>query len=66
VQLNGLNPGQFAITGTNCITTLPVGGTCTINVVFRPTAAGAYSATLTIRDNVNGPAPSSALSGTGL
>jgi hypothetical protein len=46
---SGANANNFAQTN-NCGTSLPVSGSCTINVTFTPTAAGARSGTLTITD----------------
>ncbi|PFH08600.1 hypothetical protein BCF11_0965 [Collimonas sp. PA-H2] len=59
--------GRFAraASGGNCTTTLAAAGTCTINVVFVPTATGAASGTLAIGANVpvsGSPVP---LTGTG-
>jgi hypothetical protein len=44
----GGTPQPFSRTGGTCGTTLAVGGTCTINVVFAPTTAAAFSRTLTV------------------
>jgi Abnormal spindle-like microcephaly-assoc'd, ASPM-SPD-2-Hydin/WD40-like Beta Propeller Repeat len=42
-------PGSpFSITGNNCIGVLPAGASCTITVVFRPTAAGGASSSITV------------------
>ena len=42
-------PGSpFTITGNSCGGVLPAGATCTITVVFRPTAAGAASSSITV------------------
>src|ERR1700676_1161030 len=38
ISLGGTNPGQFSQTSTGCAT-LPVGGSCVINVAFNPTTA---------------------------
>ena len=51
--------------GGTCPTTLAAGGTCTINVVFSPTAAGAVPATLTINANVAVTGSPVSLTGTG-
>ena len=65
----------LAITGTNaaaysqsnsCAGTVAVGGTCTLNVVFKPTAAGATTASLNI-NIANGAATQAvSLTGTGV
>jgi hypothetical protein len=58
-----LNLGNISFTGagssvfgrvTNCIGTMPVGGTCTIAVGFHPTVAGSYPATMAVTSNVPG------------
>lgn len=40
------------IASHNCSSTVVAGGTCTINVAFRPTASGSRTASLEIRSNV--------------
>ena len=52
--------------GGTCTATLAVGATCTINVVFTPTALGAVTGTLTIFANVAVTGSPVALSGTGV
>lgn len=47
IKLKGKNPGQFAQTN-NCPANLPVGSSCTVNVVFSPTFAGKKAAGLWI------------------
>ena len=63
-----MGSGDFAISGGTCTatTTLAVATTCTVNVTFAPTAAGARSATLSIAHNASGGTSSVALSGTGV
>jgi hypothetical protein len=61
---SGPNPGDFS-QNNNCPSLLLSGLTCTINVTFAPTAAGARSANLTIFDNASGSPQIVALSGTG-
>jgi len=56
---------QFAQTN-NCGTGLSAGGSCTINVTFRPTANGPQSGTLTISDNGQASPQTVPLSGTGI
>jgi hypothetical protein len=57
--------GDFAQTN-NCGTTLAVGASCTINVTFTPTAAGARTGSVTVSSNaVNSPTTIS-LSGSGI
>jgi hypothetical protein len=54
--------GDFAQTN-NCGTSIAAGGSCTANVTFSPTAAGAQSGTLAV--NAGGVTDTVALSGTG-
>ncbi len=56
--------GDFSQTN-NCGSTLTAGASCSINVVFTPTAAGARSGSLTVADNAAGSPQSLSLSGTG-
>jgi hypothetical protein len=62
VKITGANAGDLSQTD-NCTTVQP-GATCTIKVVFAPTAAGSASATLAITDNAVGSPQSVGLSGT--
>jgi hypothetical protein len=55
--------GDFAISADTCGTTLAAGTGCTVSVVFRPTAAGVRSGTLSVTDTVG--TQTAALSGTG-
>lgn len=64
ISLTGTNPGDFSDT-TTCGTTLAVNANCTITVTFKPTAAGARSASVSIADNATGSPQSVTLSGTG-
>ncbi len=48
VAFTGTNNTEFVVSGNTCIATLAGGGTCTFNVRYTPTAAGADSATLSI------------------
>jgi hypothetical protein len=52
--------------GTNCGTTLGAGATCTINVVFSPTALKAATGSVTITANVGVTGSPVGLSGTGV
>jgi hypothetical protein len=52
--------------GGTCTATLAAGATCTINVVFTPTALGAVAGTLTISANVGVTGSPVGLSGTGV
>jgi hypothetical protein len=71
------NPGSTAasmssigVTGpfgesNNCGTSLAAGGSCTVSVSFKPTAAGAATGTLSVNSSAPGSPLSVALSGTG-
>ena len=64
------NSFQMDSSATTCSaqTTLAVGGSCTVGVLFAPNAVGAQTGTLTITDNAlnaNGATQTFALSGTG-
>ena len=54
--------GDFAQTN-NCGSSIAAGGSCTVNVTFKPTAAGTRSGTLTV--NAGGVTDTVTLSGTG-
>jgi hypothetical protein len=60
-----INGGPFSQTN-NCGTALGPGASCNINITFAPTAAGNFSATLTIADNLRAGPTTVALSGTGV
>ncbi len=64
LTLTGANPGDFRASG--CAAAVLPGGSCTITVVFAPTAIGARAATLSIADNAPGSPQAVALSGNGL
>ena len=57
--------GDFAETDTCAGQTLAVNATCTVSVVFAPTATGARSGLLTVYANVSGGQATVALAGTG-
>jgi hypothetical protein len=61
---SGTDPEQFTQTNT-CGTPVPVGSTCTINVVFTPASLGSKSATLSVT-SIDGGTQPVALSGTGV
>ena len=55
--------GPFSITVNTCVGVLPAGATCVVTMVFRPTAVGSASSSLTVTGD--GLSVSSSLSGTG-
>ena len=59
------NATEFIVSGNTCGTTLNAGASCTLNVAYAPSAAGADSATLTV-NFAGGGALSVSLSGTGV
>lgn len=67
LAVGGANAGDFAISGGSCSAggTVAAGANCTVQLVFRPSAAGARSAALTISHNGAGGGSSATLSGTG-
>jgi hypothetical protein len=64
ISLAGQHPGQFGQTN-NCPAQVPVGGSCTVNVVFKPTTRGAKSAILRVVPGGGASEKTVALSGTG-
>ena len=67
IAITGPNSSDFSETN-DCETSLFAGESCTINIIFTPTAQGAESATLTVTDDsggVSGTTQSASLSGTG-
>jgi hypothetical protein len=64
VSISGSDKQDFTQTN-NCHSSLKIGFSCTINVAFKPTAKGARSAKLVIKDNAQNGSQSVALSGTG-
>lgn len=65
VTINGTNPGDFSITANTCGSSLAGSASCTIGVLFKPTASGARTATLTVSDSAAGSPHTVTLSGSG-
>ncbi len=63
--LTGTNATSFLISAKTCTTSLAVGASCTVSVEFKPAAAGALTATLSIADNATGTPQTVKLTGTG-
>ena len=57
--------GDFSVASTTCTTQLTSNATCTINVVFTPTATGTRTGTLQVSDNANNSPQTSSLTGIG-
>jgi hypothetical protein len=53
IALTGANAGDFSQTN-NCGSSLAAGAHCALNVTFKPTAAGARAAAVTLSDNATG------------
>jgi hypothetical protein len=63
ISITGTDASSFSETNT-CGTSVGVGDSCTITVVFKPAAAGALSATLSLADNGYASPQTVALTGT--
>jgi hypothetical protein len=62
----GLDPLDFAETDDQCVgTSVPAGGTCTLTVIFKPTATGARTATISVTDTAASSPQVIAFTGTG-
>jgi len=64
IALSGADPGAFT-DSTTCAATLAPAASCTISVVFKPTAIGSLTATLSVASNAQGSPQKVALTGTG-
>ena len=56
-QITGASAGSFATGITTCPASLSAGGSCTVQVIFSPMAAGASSATLIVSSATAGVTP---------
>jgi hypothetical protein len=65
VGIAGADAGDFAISANNCGGALAGNGNCTVSLIFKPTATGARSATLTFTDSAGNSPQTVPLSGTG-
>lgn len=65
IWTSGTNGKDFAQTN-NCGSSLTVGGTCTISVVFKPTVNGGESGAVSFSDNAKNSPQTVSLSGTGV
>jgi hypothetical protein len=67
VAIIGLDPSDFEVKPGNCANaTLLPNSTCSISIVFRPTATGSRSAAVAFTANTSASAPSVSLTGTGM
>jgi hypothetical protein len=66
IAITGANASDFTIPGTTCGASLAAAANCSATVVFKPTAAGARTATLTFTDSATNSPQAVTLSGTGL
>jgi len=68
VALTGISistTGDFSASATTCTTSLAAKSSCTISVVFTPTATGTRTGTLQVSDSAVGSPQTSSLTGTG-
>ena len=65
VTFGGANPGDFNLAFNSCSGNVQAGSTCVIGVRFKPTAAGARSASLLVADGAAGSPHSVAPTGSG-
>lgn len=65
VSISGANAGDFSIASKTCGTSLGASASCTASIVFKPTASGTRSATLSFTDSATNSPQAIALSGTG-
>ena len=63
--ITGTNATSFLKSATTCGTTLAAAASCTVSVEFKPAAAGALTASLSVADNATGSPQAVALTGTG-
>jgi hypothetical protein len=64
--ITGTNATSFLKSATTCGTSLAASATCTVSVEFKPAAAGALTAALSVADNATGTPQTVALKGTGV
>lgn len=66
ITLGGSGSSSFVLTANTCGASLAVAASCTFSAAFKPTAAGALSATIGVADNVAGSPQKVTLTGTGV
>jgi hypothetical protein len=65
VTIGGADPSSYILSSNSCTGAVAPGKTCKVGVEFKPAAAGALTATLSIKDNVSGSPQKVALKGKG-
>lgn len=65
VAISGTNAADFSISSKSCGTSLTASGSCSASVVFKPSASGTRTATLSFTDSATNSPQKVALSGTG-
>jgi N-acetylneuraminic acid mutarotase len=63
ISITGANASTFSETN-NCGSTLAEGATCSVSIIFSPSATGSDSAVLSVADNASGSPQTVALNGT--
>ena len=66
VSISGTNAADFSISSKTCGTSLATSASCTVSITFKPAAAGARTATLSIVDSAKNSPQMVSLSGTGV
>jgi len=64
VSVTGANASDFVIAANTCPPSIGVGGSCSVSITFRPTAAGNRAAALSVADNAAASPQTLALTGT--
>jgi len=65
IGFTGTDPGDFATPSNTCGSSVPAGGSCTINVTFTPAATGTRTATLQVFDSAPNSPQTVSLTGIG-
>ena len=65
IAVSGADAADFTLSSNSCGTSLAASASCTVTVIFKPTAAGSRTATLTFTDSAGNSPQTVALSGTG-
>jgi len=65
IGFTGADAGDFSITANTCGTTLAQGASCTVTIVFKPSAIGNRVALFSVTDNATASPQTAEVSGTG-